>query len=193
MKRILMIPLAAALAACQGMPVDANSAATAGQPASIVAASAGVSGAASGSGHTLYDFGVPLPYGLGLRNFTFNAIHHADGRVEGQWQIVVGGTILHGDIDCLTIAPDGASARMSGVITSSKFTTLQAGTAFAMEIFDNGNGASGAADVTTQLLAFRNADPSVGRAFCTDGTVPTGADLSPLPIDHGNFSIRTDR
>jgi hypothetical protein len=30
----------------------------------------------------------------------------------------------------------------------------------------------------------------VGRQFCISGTIPDGADLQPLPTDHGNFSIR---
>lgn len=149
----------------------------------------GITGSASGSAH-LTVFPPPVPPGLGLRNFAFHALRDADGNVRGGWQIVAGGSILHGDIDCLTIEPGGASARLSGIITAATFTTFLPGTAFAMEIFDNGNGASGAPDETTELRAFRNLAPEVGRAFCESGTVPDGADVTPLPTEHGNFSIR---
>ena len=132
------------------------------------------------------------PPGLALRTFAFTALRAADGSVRGEWQLVAGATILHGDIDCLTIEPGGLSARISGIVSSAKFATFLPGTAFAMEIFDNGNGGSGDADVSTQLRAFRNAAPEVGRAFCTSGMVPEGADLDPLPTDHGNFSIQVN-
>lgn len=151
----------------------------------------GVPGSASGSGHVLYA-GAPTPPGLGLRNFAFSAVAHADGSVSGEWQIVVLATILHGPIDCLVIAPDGRSARISGLVADVKPATssFEENTAFAMELFDNSAGGSGEPDVTTQLLAFRNEDPSVGRDFCESGVVPPGADLNPLPVDHGNFTIR---
>lgn len=183
----LTLALLVALAA--GCASDPSAPAPLGLNAAI--ADHGLAGAASGSGHLVHDFGVPLPYGLSLRNFTFTARRDASGTVSGEWQIVAGGSILHGQIDCLTIAPDGAHARLSGVIDAAKYTTFLPGTSFAMAISDNGNGASGEADATSELLAFRNTDPSVGRSFCEDGTVPAGADVDPIPVDHGNFSIRS--
>lgn len=156
----------------------------------LAMAAAAVSGSATGSAH-LTVFPPSVPPGLALRNFAFQAVKHGDGSVAGQWQIVVGGTILHGPVDCLTIAPDGMSARISGLVEDVKFSpTFEEGTAFAMELFDNSAGGSGDPDVTTQLRAFRNAAPEVGRAFCEDGTVPEGADLDPLPSEHGNVTIR---
>jgi hypothetical protein len=125
-----------------------------------------------------------------LRNFAFTAVQAADGSVTGQWQLVAGSAILHGPIDCLAIASDGKSARISGLVESAQFTLFEEGTAFAMELFDNGAGASGEPDVSTQLRAFRNAAPEVGRAFCESGTIPAGADLDPLPTEDGNFTIR---
>lgn len=167
---------------------------TAGAPeqATVALSTAAVAGSATGSAH-LTVFPPPTPPGLGLRNFAFEAVKHGDGSVAGQWQIVAGGTILHGPIDCLTIAPDGTSARISGLVADVKFSpTFEEGTAFAMELFDNSAGGSGDPDVTTQLRAFANAAPEVGRAFCEDGTVPEGADLDPLPSDHGNVTIHVD-
>lgn len=153
-----------------------------------VAAVQGVAGSASGSAHLTVFPGAPK--GLGTRNFAFQAVQDPDGGVRGEWQIVAGGSILHGSIDCLTIAADGESARLSGIVEDAKFTLFQVGTAFAMEVFDNGNGASGDPDVTTQVRAFRNAAPAVGTTFCETGDIPVGADLDPLPTEEGNFSIR---
>lgn len=180
--------VAAALAGCESGQTTTGPDAAAELTDQTVAAVQGVAGSASGSAHLTVFPGAPK--GLGTRNFAFSAVRHADGDVSGQWQIVAGGTILHGSIDCLTIAPDGESARLSGLVEDAKFTTFQVGTAFAMEVFDNGNGASGDPDVTTQLRAFRNAAPEIGTAFCETGEIPMGADLDPLPTEEGNFSIR---
>lgn len=159
-------------------------------PAAAEVATTGVAGAASGSAHlTAFPPEVEPRPGLALRNFAFSAVKHADGSVTGQWQIVAGGSILHGPIDCLTIAADGGSARISGLVTNVTFTSFLPGTAFAMELVDGGSGASGEPDVTTQLRAFRNADPAVGRAFCESGAIPSGAELDPLPTEHGNLTI----
>lgn len=180
------------LAACQDGPIPTAPAADAGptDQAPVSAVSAGITGSASGSAH-LTAFPPPTPPGLATRNFTFNVKQFADGTTQGQWQLVAGGSILHGSLDCLTIAPDGKSARISGVVEGAKVTTFEVGTAFAMEIFDNGDGASGEPDVTTQLRAFRNAPPEVGTAFCVSGTIPDGADLDPRPTENGNLTIQT--
>jgi hypothetical protein len=146
---------AALLAACQGEIANPSAFEAELGPRLGLAQveSQGIAGAASGSAHVSVDLGVPLPPGLGLRNFAFTALRDAEGNVRGAWQIVAGSSILHGNIDCLTIEPGGAN-------------------------------------VSTQLRAFRNAAPEVGRQFCISGTIPDGADLQPLPTDHGNFSIR---
>lgn len=180
--------VAAAFVGCESGQTTTGPDATAELTDQTLAASQGVAGSASGSAHlTVFP---AAPKGLGTRNFAFSAVRHADGDVSGQWQIVAGGTILHGSVDCLTIAADGESARLSGLVEAAKFTSFQVGTAFAMEVFDNGNGASGDPDVTTQLRAFRNAAPAVGTAFCESGEIPVGAELDPLPTEEGNFSIR---
>ena len=96
----------------------------------------GESGHVTGSAHLQ----VLAANGLGLRKLTFNAIRHADGSVGGQWNIVAGASIIHGEIDCLNILPGGTVARLSGVVTSGKFTSFQPGTAFALEVHDDGSG-----------------------------------------------------
>lgn len=183
--------LAALTAGCESDSLGPRSSAPLASPSAGLSVSAvDVVGSVTGSAH-LIALPLPAPLGLATRDFTVSALEYRDGLVRGGWQIVAGATILHGDIDCLHIAPDGASARISGIVTDVKFSpTFVAGTAFAMELFDNGNGASGDPDVTTEVRAFRDMSPAVGRAFCEDGTVPTGADLNPMPTDEGNVTIR---
>ena len=185
--RIAVVSLAGLAGACQS---DGPTSAVAGSESPTLHASQmAVVASISGSAH-LTVFAPPTPPGLALRNFTVSAQQLASGEVRGQWQVVAGASILHGDIDCMTIADDARSARISGIVTDAKVTLFVPGTAFAMELFDNGQGAGDPADVTTQLRAFRNAAPEVGRAFCENGTVPEGGDLMPLPTEHGNFTIR---
>lgn len=177
-------------AACDSNPVSPTLANGVGDPAVMISSHAdGLVASLTGSAH-LTAFPPPTPPGLALRNLTITAMLWEDGTVTGEWQVVAGATILHGEIDCMTVATDGRSARVSGVIDQAKFATFLPGTAFAMELFDNGDGSSGDPDVTTQLRAFRNEAPEVGRAFCETGAVPAGADLMPLPTEHGNFTIR---
>jgi len=128
--------------------------------------------------------------GLGLRKLTFNAQILNDGSVSGEWNIVAGASILHGDIDCLTILPDGRSARLSGIVTDAKFTSFIEGTAFALEVVDNGEGNSMPADVTTDLRSFRNMPVEIGRAFCETGEAPDG--LEAMPIIKGNVQVHAN-
>ncbi len=152
---------------------------------------AGVSGSVTGNAH--YTFppfaNQGLPPGLSLRKLSFTG-RVQGGDVSGEWQIVVGGTILHGNIDCLTILADGRTARVSGIVEQAKFTTFLPGTAFAMEFVDNGQGQAAADDEVTGLLAFRNAAPDVGRLFCETGQAP--GDLEWIQITQGNFQVHTD-
>ena len=147
---------------------------------------AGVSGSVTGSAIVQFF----APNGLGLRKLTFNAVKHADGRVTGQWNIVVGASILHGDVDCLTILPGGTRARLSGIVTGAKFTSFLPGTAFALEVVDTGEGQNEPGDATTELLAFRNAPPEVGRLFCETGEAPPGVEL--VEIELGNVQVHAN-
>lgn len=147
---------------------------------------AGVAGSVTGSAH-IQVFGIQ---GLGLRKLTFSAIRAADGTVRGEWNIVAGASIIHGDVDCLNILPGGQVARLSGVVTSAKFTSFQPGTAFAIQVVDNGAGQSGAADETSEVRAFQNLPPEVGRIFCETGEAPSDVDI--MGIELGNITIHVD-
>lgn len=164
---------------------------TGGSPAAPQSAGglapAGVAGSVTGSAHWEFDFGVPVPPGLATRNLVFSAVERDDGRVTGEWNIVVGGTILHGAIDCMEILPDGETARIAGIVEQAKFTSFQPGTAFGLLVVDDGQGAKGG-DETSNVLSFRNEPPEVGREFCENGTFPGSATTD--EILHGNFQVR---
>jgi hypothetical protein len=111
--------------------------------------------------------------------------------VNGEWNIVVGATILHGTLDCVTFLPDGRSARVSGIVESVKFSNIfQAGTAFAMLVVDTGEGSAAPPDRTSDLLTFANQPPEVGRAYCEDGVEP--APVEPEDTLIGDFQVRAD-
>jgi hypothetical protein len=160
--------------------------------APALSAGAGVTGSVTGNAHFPFQPFVDqgLPPGLSLRRLAFTGREYQDGTVSGEWQIVIGGTILHGNIDCLTILPDGKTGRVSGIVEQAKFTTFQVGTAFAMEFVDNGQGLAAADDAVTEILAFRNAPPEIGRHFCETGEAP--GDLEWIEIAQGNFQVRTN-
>lgn len=143
----------------------------------------GHEGRVTGSAHLQ----VFAPNGIGLRKLTFSAIQHADGSVSGEWNLVAGATILHGDLDCLNILPGGDRARFSGIVTDAKFTNFEPGTAFALEVVDNGQGGDSDPDQTSVVRAFRNADPAVGRHFCETGEAPT--DVEFMDAQKGNIQI----
>ena len=127
---------------------------------------------------------------LGLRKLTFTARQHSDGRVDGEWTIVAGASIIRGDIDCLTILPEGNRARLAGVVTDAKFTTFQVGTAFALEAVDNGQGQGADPDQTSEIRVFRNLPVEVGREFCETGVAPDGHHLQDVEL--GNLQIHVN-
>lgn len=180
---LFVLAASVALAACSEL--DAPTAADGGE---LAVAGQGVVGSVTGSGHWEV-FPPPIPKGLGLRNLTLHAVKLANGEVNGEWQIVVGGTILHGSLDCVEFLPDGKSARVSGLVESVKFSpTFLPNTAFGMLVVDNGEGAGTPRDQDSDLLSFRNAPPEVGRDFCENGTEPAGFGLDDTLI--GNFQVR---
>lgn len=180
------------LAACNEMPAGDTLAGPDVASTAALSAGAGVTGSVTGNAHFPFQPFVDqgLPPGLSLRRLAFTGREYQDGSISGEWQIVIGGTILHGNIDCLTILSDGKTGRISGIVEQAKFTTFQVGTAFAMEFVDNGQGQAAADDEVTEILAFRNAPPEVGRQFCETGEAP--GELEWIQITQGNFQVRTN-
>lgn len=190
---VAMLAFAAACDSNPAQPVESN------PTAAVLSGVMPIVGSVTGSAHFLAfsldqcligNPGCPAPKGIATRNMSFQAMKAADGSVSGSWQSTAGSAILHGTIDCLTIAADGKSARMSGLVTMAKGTLFQPGTAFAMEVFDNGAGGSGVPDESTAIRPFRNLAPEVGRAFCETGDVPDNGELPVIPSDQGNVTIR---
>jgi len=180
-----------AAASFESAPVDAG----------MLVSTEDVAASVTGSAHfpafppdqcLIFNPGCPSPQGIGTRNMALHVLAFDDGAVRGAWQSTAGSAILHGTVDCMTIAPDGQSARLSGLVTNAKFTLFQAGTAFAMEVFDNGAGMSSTPDESTAIAVFRNLAPAVGRAFCETGAVPAGGALPPIPSEQGNVTIRVE-
>lgn len=177
MKRTLVLGLGTTIfVACEG---DAEI--PLGPAEGLAPAAANLVGQASGGAHLLTADGFN-------RRLTFTARHYADDSVDGEWQLVAGATILHGDITCLTI--EGNRARVGGTVADAKFANFQEGTDIAWEAVDDGEGAA-ASDATSNLRAFRNAPPESAAAFCADGTVPEeGGDFFVIEeITRGNVQV----
>lgn len=144
----------------------------------------------SGGAQWIVDSGPLAGY---LRKFAFIGNQRADGTASGEWQLVVGSTILHGDITCLHIeSGEVSTARIGGTVTDPKFATFQAGTDIAWEAVDGGEGANAAPDETSNPVSFRNSPPGSAAAFCANGTIPDIPDNPPFsvaPITEGNVQI----
>ena len=103
------------------------------------------------------------------RRLTIAAHRYADGTVDGEWQIVSGATILHGNVTCLWI--DGTEARVGGITEASKFSpNVEEGWEFATRVVDNGQGSTDPADQTSRQFF----TPTAGAAdtFCATGATP---------------------
>lgn len=154
-------------------------------PVGLTPAGSAVIASASGGAHlTVFP---NAPRGLGLRNFTFTARAYAGGAADGEFQLVAGGTILHGDVTCLAVEND--RARIGGIVTDAKFSlSFQAGDEIAWEAVDSGEGVD-ASDETSNLRAFAGAPAGSAGAFCADGTLPDPDAFSLTPIELGNVQV----
>ena len=118
------------------------------------------------------------------RRLTVTARRYADGTIDGEWQIVSGATIIHGNVTCLWI--DGSEARVGGITEDVKFSpNVEPGWEFATRIVDNGQGVTDPADQTSRQFF----TPTVGAAdtFCTTGATPFPS-LNDMVA--GNFEVR---
>jgi hypothetical protein len=128
------------------------------------------------------------PEGL-LRRFTFTGAQYMDGSVDGEWQLVAGATILHGDVICLSLV-DPHHVRLGGRVDFAAFTQFfPEGTEIGWTASDLGEGSGSSGDQTTNLRAFRNAPPGSAGIYCSTGIVPGGGTVGLDPIDTGNIQI----
>jgi hypothetical protein len=81
------------------------------------------------------------------RTFAFSAVQYADGTTEGTVQVESRkfDLVIHMRIDCLYVAPDGRTARLSGVITrtSRPFADAPVGEVHRLTVQDNGEPGAG--------------------------------------------------
>ena len=122
------------------------------------------------------------------RRFSFHGRQYTDGTVDGEWELVAGSAIMHGDVVCLTLV-DSHTARLGGHVDQSLFSSFRPNTDIGWIATDLGEGVN-AGDETTNLRAFRNAPVGSAEQFCLNGQLPfPGPDLAIDGIDHGNVQI----
>jgi hypothetical protein len=164
---------AVVLAACGGAAPPATAAKT---TAASTALGSPVVQSATGAGH----FTVSGE----LRTFSFTALQHADGTVDGQYELFsrVSGTRLHGNVTCLVIV--GNHAWVGGIQDhGSDDTANPPGGENGFQTVDNGEGAN---DPPDQLsLMFIDGPTGFAQAYCD-----AQADAPPLnDIEGGNIQI----
>ena len=160
------------LTACEAGPENA----LVGQDSGLELAAAGPM--ASGSGH--FDF---LD---GRRVFTFNASERQSGfggRFLVQRQTIEGHRI-HGDVHCFTIAPDGKTAWLGGIVTRANVPGWDVGDFVGWTARDNGEGHDNPPDVIS-LVHNLGPDEGLVRLHCAQGLIaPT------FTVEQGNIQVR---
>jgi len=137
--------------------------------------------AVTGSGHI---FQPAVGGGTVRRRLTFTARRHADGTVEGNWQLVAGAAIIHGSVTCFAV--EGNAVRVGGIVESAKFTTFVVGSDTGWYIEDNGEGSNADADIAGRLIF--NGAPGTAEAYC-GGTYTDPRVESVLEIYGGNVQL----
>lgn len=143
-------------------------------------------GDATGPAEYLVTGGAHFVNVTGLfRRVTFEMRQHADGTFDGEWNLVAGAAIIHGEPRCFRIV-DGHTVRIGGVVENSHFVpNVAPGSGFVMMVTDDGEGANGTPDLTSRI--YFNVPLADVDAFCETGTAP-----GPLPFDAltaGNVQI----
>ncbi len=141
----------------------------------------------SASGHVEID---DLGSAFSIEKYSFNA-RIVKGAAQGQFQIkdviTAGGKItVHGEVTCLVVEPDGKTARMTGVVTSSSIETM-VGTNTIWTVRDNGEGKKAPRDEATDLrygVTQASAD-----AHCATGIDPAAFGTF-QESDRGNVQVR---
>lgn len=132
-----------ALAACSESPVETTT-----QPS--FARNDGAQ--QSVTGHVERDL---TNFGVTIEKYSFSAIRHPNGTVDGRFEVrdvYPDGTVdkIKGEVTCFTILPDGQTARVAGVITSSTNEFVPAGREARWVVRDDGEG-HGVKDWATDL------------------------------------------
>jgi hypothetical protein len=185
---LLLMALGFLVLGCQGS-TDPAEAPTSGQ--SEVSSLAKGRVVESVTGH------VEVPVAGIVEKYSFSAVKHADGTVNGEWQVLdknlpspfpSGLQRVHGNVTCFTIQPDGKTVWLAGVSEQNTWPGYPAGFEANWTVVDNGEGANAPADMATDL-AFGSApgDPGSGLNHCIFGTGYTNIPLT--PIVRGNIQV----
>lgn len=161
---------AATLLACNGEGMSAPG------PEPAFSAGAGVSAAATGSGHLIQANGE-------LRKFTFAAIRHGNGSISGQFNLVAGNAdlVAHGTVTCMTVI--GNQAWIGGTLDRNSIgAPFTHGWWRAVD-----NAGSNAPDEISVLVVANNPAGNLAQAFCDNAPVA----FPPLnQIAQGGINIR---
>lgn len=146
-------------------------------------------GGSSSTGHYSVDFGAAF-----IEKYSYSAVLQPNGSVKGQFQVqgfdASGHSyIVHGETTCLTILPDGRTARMGGVITKATgaaITGVEPGQEAAWIVRDNGEGQD-PNDLASDIRFGFPAELNVARRNCNTGL--QSIFLRGL-TDEGNIQVR---
>ena len=120
--------------------------------------------------------------------YSINAIVHTDSTVSGEFEehvdLPTGVTQkAHATVTCVTVEPDGRTARLGGVIDRTENIVLPPGFVEGfITVRDNGEGADDPPDQMSVV--------GVGVAGTAEAHCATGLKRNPGPIDHGNIQVR---
>ena len=131
---------------------------------------------ASGSGH--------VPFGSGLREFTFHAKDNGDGTATGGYKIELTALGLFFEVDVTCMAIEGNTAWVAGHISATNAGFVEVGTVSYFYATDNGEGAGAPVDVVSTARINDVAGEDI--EFCADRPLL----LQSFPIEQGNVQIR---
>lgn len=119
------------------------------------------------------------------RTFSFSAVQYADGTTEGNAQIASRkfDLVIHMRINCLHVAPDGKTARLSGLITrtSRPFADAPVGEVHRFTVQDNGEPGAG-------VDKFSGVPANPLARDCNDGDVDFGVPPT-RTVDRGDIRV----
>lgn len=181
--RGLLLLGATGLVACGATPESSTSPPSVTDPSlSVTAAN---SQGANGERVT-GDVTIILPqWGNALERFSLSAIRHNDGSVTGEFEETSaqqGGQRIHAQIACFNVV--GKTARLAARIDQTNVPFGPAGSYVVWSVIDNGQGAKGPPDETTDV--YFNGTEAQAQYHCR-----TGYPLAPYyPSLRGNLQVR---
>ena len=147
--------------------------------------------ASKGNGQQSVTGHVEVPVIGIIEKYSFSAIRHADGSVSGQWQVKDkfgpgANFTVHGSVTCFSIAPDGKTVFLGGLVAQNKFG-IPAGAEANWTIVDNGQGGGSPPDLSTDLTF--GFPPGSGAAANHCATGGGFTNIPPTPIVRGNIQV----